>query len=104
MFGLLFFTTFFINSSIVLSHAVSIQCIRPLFEEKRKNMLFNNYTVILLQIFSLYLTLYIFIPLFPVLIDVVVGFFIIFVINLGISLIFSILILHLGIQRLNNIE
>ena len=104
MFVLLFFTTFFINSSIVLSHAVGIQGIRPLFEEKRKNMLFNNYTVIFLQIFSLYITLYIFIPLFPALIDVVVGFFIIFVINLSISLIFSILILHLGIQRLNKIE
>jgi hypothetical protein len=104
LFALLFFTTFLINSFIILSHAIGIQCIRPLFAEKRKNMLFNNYTVIFLQIFSLYLTLYIFIPLFPALIEVVIGFFIIFMINLGISLTFSILILHLGIRRLSKLE
>ena len=60
--------------------------------------------VIFLQIFSLYITLNIFIPLFPALIDVVLGFFIIFIINLGISIIFGILILHLGIQRLYKME
>lgn len=104
LYTLLFFITFLTNSVIILSHAVGIQCIRPLFDEKRKNMLFNNYMVIFLQIFSLYIALYIFIPLFPAIIDVVVGFFIIYIINLSISLIFGILMLHLGIQRLDKME
>lgn len=101
---IVFFITFLISSNIIILQAIGIQCIRPLFEEQRGSMLFYNYVVILLQIISLQITFYIFIPIASAFIDPSVGFLIIFIINLGISSGFSFLMLYLGIRKLNKIE
>ncbi len=101
---LAFFITFLINSEVILTQATGIQCIRPLFEERRRNIFFNNYFVIVLQIVSLLSTLFILIPILPSSINPSSGLALIILINLGISLGIALLLLPLGIQRLNKTE
>ncbi len=100
----IFFITFFINSAIVLLQAIGIQCIRPLFEERLRNIFFNNYFIFFLQIISLLITLLILIPNFSSTINPSIGLIYILLTNVFISLTIALLILPLGIQRLNKTE
>ncbi|MFX0141835.1 MAG: hypothetical protein ACFFDN_49820, partial [Candidatus Hodarchaeota archaeon] len=102
--SLVFFVIFMINSIVILFQAIGIQCVRPLFEERRKNMLFNNYFLLTLQVITLLLTLYLIIPIMMGTIDTSTAFFIILLINLGMSAGFGLLIFSFGIHNLKNID
>jgi len=102
--SLLFFLTYIINSLVIVLQAIGIQCIRPLFEERRKNLIINNYLILFFQIISFLITLFIFIPAFPETISHYLGLMLIILINLGISGSIAIFIFYLGIRKLNVIE
>lgn len=101
---LIFFAAFLCNSTIIILQATAIQCIKPLFEERGKDIFFNIYLIILLQITSILITLLITIPNFSPFINLSIGLIIIFLVNMGISTALSILVFYIGIRRLNNIE
>ncbi|MFX1302031.1 MAG: hypothetical protein ACFE9X_01610 [Promethearchaeota archaeon] len=102
--SLTFFFIFMINSIIIIIQAIGIQCIRPLFEERRKNMIFNNYYLLALQVLSLFITLYLIIPVMIGTIDTSSGLFLILLINIGISTGLASLIFSFGIHNLKKIE
>jgi len=102
--SLLCFFIYLINSLIIFLQAIGIQSIRPLFEERRKNLIFNNYLILFLQILSLLITLVIYIPIFPDVIDSLVGLTYILLYNVLISITITIFICFFGFQKLKTIE
>lgn len=99
-----FFLFYLINTFIVLIHAIGIQCIKPLFDERGKNVYFNIYLIILIQVISLFIAVSLIMPNIPFTIDHSLGLIYILLINTGISLGFAILLLLLGVRKLNRIE
>ena len=99
-----FFFTFVLNSIIILSLSLGIQFLRPLFLERRKNLVFNNYLTLTLQIISFLLTLYIFIPITNEFFNPSISIMLILIINIGISGCLAYVILSLGIWRLEKFE
>ncbi len=102
--SLLFFFTYIVNSTNILLQAIGFQCIRPLFEERRKNLITNNYLILLLHICSFLLTLFIFIPTVPDIINPYLGLIYIILISLGISSAIASVMFIFGIRNLNSIE
>ncbi|MFX1470472.1 MAG: hypothetical protein ACFFB8_17650, partial [Promethearchaeota archaeon] len=88
----------------ILLQALGIQCVRPLFEERRKNLIINNYLIFFFQITSFLIALFIFIPNIPEIINPYLGLIFIILINLGISILIAITLFYFGIFRLSKIE
>lgn len=101
---LIFFFTFIINSVIILLQSMGVQFIRPLFQERRKNLIFNNYIIIALQVMSLLLTLYIFIPTISEFFTPTTILLFLLIINIGISASFALLLFFVGIWKLERFE
>jgi hypothetical protein len=101
---LIFFLTFIINSVTILLQSMGIQFIKPLFEERRKNLIFNNYIIFALQVISLSLTLYIFIPTISEIFTPSTILLVLLFINLGISLSFGLLLFFVGIWKLERTD
>lgn len=101
---LLFFIIFLFFSTILILQAFAIQCIKPLFEERGKDVLFQIYILIFMQVLSFFITFLIYIPTTYVFIDISLGILHIFLINFGVSVGFTVLLLFLGIRKLNKIE
>ena len=99
-----FFFTFILNSIIMLSQSMGIQFLRPTFLERRKNLVFNNYLTLALQMVSFLLTLYIFIPFTNEFFNPSISIMLILFINIGISSCLAYVILSLGIWRLEKFE
>jgi len=99
-----FFCIYFIYCSIVLIQVVGLQCIRPFFDERGKQIYFKIYFIFFLQFISLLISLFINIPLFPIVIDYSLGFLYILLTNIGISSIIAFLMLSIGIFRLNRTD
>ena len=98
-----FFLSFIIIGMIILTQAVAIQCIRPLYEERGKFIYFNFYIIALFQVLSFIISLFFFI--YPTtFINYTVGLNIIIITYTGISLIFALLLLFIGLVRLNRTE
>lgn len=101
---LVFFLAFMIYSVEILLEALAIQCIKPLFEERGKDVLFNIYLILVFQIFSLLITLFIVMPNLSPFITASIGIIYILLVNLGVSGIIALLMIYLGIRKLNKIE
>jgi hypothetical protein len=99
-----FFSTYFINCFIFLIQLVGLQCLRPLYGESGKQIYFKIYFIGLLQVISLLISLFIAIPLFPIVIDYSTGFIFILFINIGISATIAIVMLLLGLLKLNRAD
>ena len=99
-----FFFTFILNSIIILSQSMGIQFLKPTFLERRKNLVFNNYLTLALQMVSFLLTLYIFIPFTNEFFNPSISIMLILFINIGISGCLAYVILSLGIWRLEKFE
>jgi len=99
-----FFCIYFIYCSIVLIQVVGLQCIRPFFDERGKQIYFKIYFIFFLQFISLLISLFINIPLFPIVIDYSLGFLYILLTNIGISSIIAFLMLSIGIFKLNRTD
>ena len=99
-----FFSTYIINCFITVVQLVGLQCIRPLYGESGKQIYFKIYFIGVLQVVSLLTSLFITIPLFPIVIDYSLGFLYILFANMGISAIISSVILLFGLFKLNRID
>ncbi|MHA2397746.1 MAG: hypothetical protein ACXADU_02500 [Promethearchaeota archaeon] len=99
-----FFFFYLMNSFLTLVQAIGIQCIRPLFDEKGKNVYFNIYLIVIIQIFSLFISFLLVLPNIPSYIDHSLGLLYILLVNLGISYGFAFLLFFLGLRKLNRIE
>jgi hypothetical protein len=102
--ALTFFFLYPLNSIIILMQGIGFQCIKPLFEERGKNVYFNIYVIILLQVISLLIASFIIMPIIPNPFDHSLGLIYILLINLGISFGIAVLLLYLGIRKLNKLE
>lgn len=99
-----FFSTYIINCFITVVQLVGLQCIRPLYGESGKQIYFKIYFIGVLQVVSLLTSLFITIPLFPIVIDYSLGFLYILFTNMAISAIISSVILLFGLFKLNRID
>lgn len=99
-----FFCIYFIYCFIVLIQVVGLQCIRPFFDERGKQVYFKIYFIFILQFISLLISLFINIPLLPIVVDYSLGFLYILLTNIGISSIIAFLMLSIGIFKLNRID
>lgn len=99
-----FFCIYFIYCFIVLIQVVGLQCIRPFFDERGKQIYFKIYFIFFLQFISLLISLFINIPLLPVVVDYSLGFLFILLTNIGISSIIAFLMLSIGIFKLNRTD
>jgi hypothetical protein len=102
--ALTFFFLYPIHCFIILVQAIGIQCINPMFDEKGKNVYFNIYLIIILQVISLFIATYCIIPIVPVYIDHSLGLLYILLINLTISSGLAFLLLYIGLRKLNRLE
>lgn len=100
----LFFCIYFIYCLIVLIQVVGLQCIRPFFDERGKQIYFKIYFIFVLQFISLLISLFINIPLLPIVVDYSLGFLYILLTNIGISSIIAFLMLSIGIFKLNRTD
>ncbi len=99
-----FFLAFMIYSIEILLEALAIQCIKPLFEERGKEAFFNIYLILILQVLSLLITLFILMPNLSPLTSASIGLIYIMLTNLIISAVISLLLIYIGIRKLNKIE
>lgn len=102
--ALTFFFLYPLNSLIILMQGIGFQCIKPLFDERGKNVYFNIYVIILLQVISLLIASFIIMPIIPNPYDHSLGLIYILLINLVISFGIAVLLLYLGIRKLNRLE
>jgi hypothetical protein len=101
---LVFFLAFMIYSGAILLEALAIQCIKPLFEERGKDVFFNMYLILIVQVISLLITLFIVMPNLSPVVPASIGIIYILLVNLGVSGIIACLMIYLGIRKLNQIE
>ncbi|MFX1241502.1 MAG: hypothetical protein ACFFA7_09665 [Promethearchaeota archaeon] len=101
---LVFFFTFMLYCVEILLEAIAIQCFKPLFEERGKDVFFNMYLILIVQVLSLLISLFIVMPILSANIAASIGIILILLSNLGISGIIAALMLYLGIRKLNQLE
>jgi hypothetical protein len=101
---LIFSLVFILNSLIILLQTIGIQFIRPLFLERRKNLVVNNYLVLFMQVVSLLLTMYIIIPVMSELISPSTAFVSILLVNIAISSGLGALIISFGIWKIKRMD
>lgn len=102
--ALTFFLVYLLNSLITLTQGIGFQCIKPLFDERGKNVYFNIYVIIFLQVISLLISSFLVMPIIPNPFDHSLGLVYILLINLVISSGIAGLLLSLGIRKLNRLE
>ena len=99
-----FFSTYFIHGFIYIVQLVGLQCIRPFYGESGKQIYFKIYFIGVLQVISLVVSLFITIPLFPIVIDYSLGFLYILLTNMGISATIAFVMLLYGLFKLNRAD
>ena len=99
-----FFSTYILNCFIVVVQLVGLQCIRPLYGERGKQIYFKIYFIGVLQVVSLLISLFIVIPIFPITIDYSLGFLYILLANMGISATIAAVMLLVGLFKLNRTD
>jgi hypothetical protein len=99
-----FFSTYLLNSFIILLQAISIQCIKPLYREKGKFIYFNVYLIAILQILAFFLALTILIPIAHYSLNYTTGLIYVFLLYIAISFGLAILLITIGMIKLNRIE
>ena len=102
--ALTFFILYLMNSIIIFAQAIGVQCFKPLFGERGKNAYINIYIIILLQVISLYLSSLIIMLIIPNTFDHSLGLIYILLTNIGTSFGIAVLLLFLGIRKLNHLE
>ena len=102
--ALTFFFFYLMETFIILIHAIGIQCLKPLFDERGKNVYFNIYLIILIQIISLYISVLFVLPFIPETTDHSLSLILIFLVNLFVSFAFAVILISIGLWKLNKIE
>jgi hypothetical protein len=102
--ALTFFITYILTSLIILSQAIAIQSIKPLYKERGKFIYFNIYLIIFLQILAFLISSLILMPTVHYSINYSEGLIFIFLLYYLISLGISFILIFIGIKFLNRIE
>ena len=84
--------------------AIGIQCFNPLFEEKGKHGYLISYFIIFLQIVSFIIALFMLVPFASNNLNNSLGLLFILLINLTLTLGFSLLIFLMGLSKIQKIE
>ena len=101
---LIFIVTYFlVNLSIVLE-MIGIQCLKPIFKDRKSMVMMNVYILIILQIFSLLLTFSIFIPNISNDMEPILALLYIFMIHFGITSGIAVVLFFLGIRKISKFE
>ncbi len=102
--GSILFLCLISYSGVILLQAVGIQCFKPLFNEQGKNAYLISYSILGLQVISLFIIMYIFIPHIPNSLNNSEGLNFILFSHLMLSIVFSLVIFYFGIRHLKKIE
>ncbi len=101
---LIFILVYFFLNLIITVEMIGIQCLKPVFKDRKSITMINAYILILLQVISLFLSLLLFIPnVFEDLTPSLALLFI-FLIHFGISSGIGSLLFFVGIKRINKYE
>ena len=101
---LVFFVTYFIVNLTIVLEMIGIQCLKPIFKNRKSMIMMNVYILIILQIFSLLLTFSIFIPNVPYDMEPTLALLYIFIIHFGITLGIATVLFFLGIRKISKFE
>ena len=101
---LIFFTTFLLYCFAIKLQAIGIQCFNPLFGERGKNAYLISYFIILLQIISFFISLFILVPYASNTLNSSIGLLFILLNNLILTCGFSVLIFLIGFNNLQKLE
>jgi hypothetical protein len=101
---LIFFITFFLVNLTIVLEMIGIQCLKPIFKDRKSMGMMNVYILIILQIFSLLLTFSIFIPNSSNDIEPIIALLYIFIIHFGITSVIAIVLFFLGIRKMSRFE
>lgn len=102
--ALTFFITYLLTSLIILSQAIAIQSIKPLYKERGKFIYFNIYLIVFLQILSFLLALLIFVPNVHYSINYSEGLILTIFLYYAMSLGISFILVFIGIKFLSRVE
>ncbi len=101
---LVFFVTYFLVNLTIVLEMIGIQCLKPVFKDRKSMIMMNVYILIILQVFSLLLTFSVFIPYIPNEMEPILALIYIFIIHFGISLVIAIVLFFLGIRNISRFE
>lgn len=101
---LIFMVTYFIVNVIIVLEMIGIQCLKPVFKDRKSMVMVNAYILIFIQIFSLFLTFNLFIPNVAHNINPTLALLNIFLIHFGISLAIAIMLFFLGLRKISRFE
>ncbi|MFX1379081.1 MAG: hypothetical protein ACFFA4_08285 [Promethearchaeota archaeon] len=101
---LFFFCFYLINSQVVISQAVGIQCLSPAFEEKGSTMTSNNLFLMVLQIVPFQFVFLLIILLFPIPTSPILAKFHFLMPLMSISIASAVPLLIFGLRKLGKIE
>ncbi len=104
VYSLIFFITFMLYCIAIQLQAIGIQCFNPLFEERGKHGYLISYFIICLQIISFIIALFMLVPFASNTLNNSLGLLYILLINLALTLGFSLLIIHIGLIKIQKIE
>jgi len=101
---LIFIVTYFIVNLTIVLEMIGIQCLKPIFKERKSMVMMNVYILIILQIFSLLLTFSVFIPYISSDMEPILALLYIFIIHFGITSGIAIVLFFLGIRKISRFE
>ena len=101
---LLFIGTYFLVNLTIVLEMIGIQCLKPIFKDRKSMVIVNVYILIILQIFSLILTFSIFIPYISSDMEPILALLYIFIIHFGITLGIAAVLFFLGIRKISKFE
>ena len=101
---LIFIVTYFIVNLTIVLEMIGIQCLKPVFKERKSMVMMNVYILIILQIFSLLLTFSVFIPYISDDMEPILALLYIFIIHFGITSGIAIVLFLLGIRKISKFE
>lgn len=101
---LVFFIIYFLVNLTVVLEMIGIQCLKPIFKDRKSMIMVNVYILIILQIISLLLTFSVFIPYISNDMEPILALLYIFIIHFGITLGIATVLFFLGIRKISKFE
>ena len=101
---LIFIVTYFLVNLTIVLEMIGIQCLKPVFKDRKSMVMMNVYILIILQIFSLLLTFSIFIPYISNDMESILALLYIFIIHFGITSVIATVLFFLGIRKISKFE
>lgn len=100
----IFIVTYFLVNLIIVLEMIGIQCLKPVFKDRKSMIMMNVYILIILKIFSLLLTFSIFIPNISDDMEPILALLYIFIIHFGITSGIAVVLFFLGIRKISKFE